>query len=485
MNQTILTAVLDLIESGISETKIRRFIREEARLGKSRANEIFGEIKNGTYRLPETHVKIDESAGLETGQKYTFNKNTNNYIVFIKSAGKNIVVSKEVHKGLMKSYIGGMPLDEMAVKFGFPASYLKEYKLVFGWNRDGLGITNEDAQELTVDKCAEQLLEEKKFEIIQQFNKKSWHKTQEDALKWQQFEYIKFEPFERALTNWAPAQLKPLKSTLADKNSDKVFSVFLSDLHYGAASRSCYMFNKPHWDTHKTIECVDKFASDITQEVKNRKYKFKKCIINGLGDLIHSLDGKTTRGTELTYDYVAEEQFDYALDSLRVFIERMVELFGECEVHAVGGNHNYETEVVLFRALDMFFRKDDRIKFYHHSSRPSYYVCDSTLVMLDHGADHKERAYVPPKGPKLERHISALLLSIPEIVAQCKSRIFCQGDRHHWENIEYNDFEFFMFGTTLAADQHASVNNLKNRARQSCLVLDSSGVREIIHTYFS
>lgn len=420
---------------------------------------------------------------IECKKGYVYNSHDKNYIVFIKSAGKNIIVSEAMHKSLMKAYVEDMPVDEMAVKFTIPASYIPDYKTVFGWKRRGVAITDEDALDLSIEDCTEKMLEEKKFEILQEFNKKVWKKTQEDALKWQEFKHRKFEPFERALQNWKPEKLPPIQAVPA-KKSDKTFVVFLSDLHYGSSTNGAYMFNKKSWSTQKTIQCVDRYATEIIKEAGSRSYKFSKCVIVGLGDLIHSLDGKTTRGTELHYDCVAEEQFDYALESLRIFIQRMVEQFGRCDVHSVGGNHNYETEVILFRALDMFFRSDKRVKFYHYASRPSYFVEGSTLIMMDHGADHKERTYVPPKGPKLERHVNSLLLSIPEVVAKCKSKIFTMGDRHHYENIEYSDFEFFMFGTSLGADLHASVNNLKSRPRQSCLILDKDGVREILHVYF-
>ena len=421
---------------------------------------------------------------IECKKGYVFNKHDKNYIVFIKSAGKNIIVPEAMHKAMMKAYIEDVPVEEISTRFSIPASYIPDYKTVFGWTRRGVCITDEDASDLSVEDCAEKLLSEKKFEIIQEFNKKSWKKTQEDALKWQEFYHRKFEPFEAALANWTPTPVPKISYPAASNNSDKVFTIFLSDLHYGASANSLYMFNKDSWSTKKTIECVDKFAKEIQKEVASRSYKFSKCVIVGLGDLIHSLDGKTTRGTELNFDCVAEEQFDYALDSLRIFIQRMVDLFGVCDVHSVGGNHNYETEVALFRALDMFFRQNKRVKFHHYASRPAHFVEGSTLIMFDHGADHKERAYVPPKGPKLEKHVNSLLLSIPETVAKCKSKIFVQADRHHFETIEYNDFEFYMFGTCLGSDQHASVNNLKNRPRQSCLVLDSSGVREVLHVYF-
>jgi hypothetical protein len=36
----------------------------------------------------------------------------------------------------------------------------------------------------------------------------------------------------------------------------------------------------------------------------------------------------------------------------------------------------------------------------------------------------------------------------------------------------------------MAGDEHSSVNNLRSRARQSCLILDDSGLKEILHCYF-
>ena len=475
IDEALKSDVLTMLQNGDSITKARKHIQESLKCGRTKARGILIKIQEESE---------SEKGILECSKGYIFNTKDRNYIVFLKNCGKNVVVPEVIHKNIMKAYVENVPVEEIALRFSFPANYILEYKRLFGWVRRGVAITDEDALELSVDNCVEKMLAEKKFSIVQEFNKRSWKQTREYADKWENFTQSKFEPFNRALEKWSPPKLIPFSSTLPDKNSDKIFVVGLSDLHFGAESRSCYMFNKEGWNTEKTVECVDKFATDITKEVKNRNYKFKKCLILGLGDILHSVNGKTGRGTELNYDYIEEEQFDYALDSLRVFIQRMGELFGEVEVRSVGGNHHYEGDVMLFRALDMFFRQDKRINFYHHASRPSSFVCDSTLIMMDHGADHKERAYVPASGPKLENHVQSLLLSIPDQVSKSKTCLFIQGDKHHFQHIEYSDFEFIMLGTTLGSDLHASVNNLKNRARQSCLVLDSTGLREILHCYF-
>jgi hypothetical protein len=192
--------------------------------------------------------------------------------------------------------------------------------------------------------------------------------------------------------------------------------------------------------------------------------------------------GKTARGTELIYDTIKEEQFDYALNSLLSFIIRITNAFGNVEVHSVGGNHHYELDMALFRALAMYFTKDTRISFTHHTTRPAAFKTGNTLIMMDHGADSKERVYVP-NGGKLEKHVQTILLSNLNLLDGVKTKLFVQGDKHHFEHLEFADFEFIMFSTILGSDEHANVNNWHTRGRQSCLVLDSNGLKEIIHVY--
>lgn len=384
-------------------------------------------------------------------------------------------------KQILLAYNNKSTLAEISLKFHIPVIILKE---VFTKE----GITHESTPDTSLDvrtKSVTELTEaEIKYKHHQAREDAKWKATQIAADKYREFQYGTLDPFEAVLTRWKAPIYQPIQHYSASSLlSDKVFVVGLSDLHYGAASRAKYMYNRQDWSTKQTVEAVSKYALDITKEVRSRNYSFKKAVILGLGDLIHSMNGKTARGTELSYDTVKEEQFDYAMDSLSVFIDQMIQLFGSVEVHSVYGNHHYEVEMALFRALAKHFRNDERIKFYHYSTRPAAFRVDSTLFMIDHGADSIEKSYVPG-GPKREPYVLNLLVSQPELLKGVKSKLFCQGDKHHWENVEYNQFEFIMFSTILGADMHASVNNWNNRARQSCLVLDSDGLREVIHTYF-
>lgn len=432
-------------------------------------------------------------SNLKSNEKFTYNPTTRKYVFHTEEKfGKNLVFGQEKVNTIIKLYSNfdknPLTMGDISLKMGIPKEAVKFIVNSMKITHDSLPFSKETVDEIDEDELVNDMTLSKEFNVYQKFEKKDWKATQDNAENWRLYLAGQVNPIKNFLDSWEPPKLTPYKSNsvFLDKKSDKTCVVVLSDLHYGSSAKAAYMFNRPEWTTKKTVECVDKFAKEIEKEVASRKTKFNKCVVLGLGDLIHSLEGKTQRGTELIFDCVKEEQFDYALNSLVAFMTRMVEIFGKVEVHSVYGNHNYEAEMALFRALDMFFKgaKDDRISFSHYASRPGGFKCGNTLILMDHGADHKERAYVPAPGPKLEKHVNNILVNNPDLLTGTKTRLFCQGDKHHFQHIEYSAFEFLMFGTTLGGDEHANVNNLYNRARQSMLVLDNNGLREVIHVYF-
>lgn len=482
----ILSEFKKLLASGETERNLRRWFRHATGLAKSQANSVYNStIKSLNKVYPENSFKQSESQ-----KPYQFNPITRDYVFYIKSAARNVIIKEGNLQNILSAYSNSFgderSIEDISRMLEWPKNYVIDLLKLLNFSHDSLPILPESIDSKTDDEILSDLDTQRKFVIKQKFEKREWQSIIKDAEEWRSFKYSKINPFESFLSRYSPPELKKFdyKSEFQDINSDRTFVVVLSDLHYGANAKSKYMFNRPEWNTEKTVECVDKFATEIVKEIDNRASKFKKCVILGLGDLIHSLDGKTQRGTELKYDYVREEQFDFALDSLLTFISRMADCFGECEIHSIYGNHNYETEMALFRALSMFFKKDFRVKFCNYSSRPAALRIDGTLILIDHGADGRERAYVPAIGAKLEKHVNTLLVNNPELLVGVKSKLFCQGDKHHFCHVEYGSFEFLMFSTSLGGCEHAAVNNLYNRARQSCMILDKSGLREVIHVYF-
>ena len=436
------------------------------------------------------HLEKDKAkTALKDKGKYTFNNNTKKYIFHTdKKFGKNYVFTQETVNDIIRLYSNyddyPYTMGEISKKTSIPLQVIKFILAALNITHDSLPFSDQVVQDGEEDVLVEEALANKRFSILQKFERQDWRETEKDAELWRGFMHKTLNPFETFLSKWSPPKLNSTSSkNLTSKTSNKIFTVVLSDLHFGASANSLFMFNRPDWNTQKTVQAVDKYSKEIIKEVSSRNYKFEKCVIISLGDLIHSMLGKTARGTELVYDTIREEQFDYALNSLVTFIQRMVDVFGKVECHDVGGNHHYELDMALFRALDMYFKQDKRITFNHYSTRPAAFKCAKTLIMIDHGADSKERVYVP-NGAKLEKHVQTIMINNPHLLDGVKTKLFIQGDKHHFEHLEFSSFEYIMFGTILGSDEHAATNNWHNRARQSIMVIDDSGLREVIHVYF-
>lgn len=433
-----------------------------------------------------------KAAKLEFAEKYTYNTASDTYVIPMKHRAKPFVLKgyklRAIRRAMSNAISPAQPAAEVALRFKILSDDLDELKKIFGLGRDVFPLTNEEVDENTIEKSIEVLREEKQAAITQLAEKQDWKQTLEEAEKWRAYQAGTLDPISTVLELWEPPKVDsiPLNkpSAKGKDESEEVFVIGLADLHFGSSANERYMYGRGSWGTKDTVNAVKDYADAAVQTMKTRTYKFKKVIILGMGDLIHSINGKTGRGTELVYDSVREEQFEYALTSLRSFIARIYQHVPVVEVHSVYGNHAYDTEMALFRALEMAFTNEKTIKFFHYASRPASFREGATLFVLDHGADSIERAYVPTgSDSKLQQHVQSLLLQRPELLIGAKTRLFCVGDKHHWENVEYNDFEFIMFGTIIAGDEHSARNNLCNRARQSCLILDSNGLKEIVHFY--
>lgn len=433
--------------------------------------------------------------GLEFQSKYTYNRDTDTYVVPMRHRTKPFVISgykmRAIRRAITNTIASSETSAQVRSRYKILADDLEGLKKAFDLTRDAFPLTDEELVEQSIEQSVDQLLEEKRATISQALEKESWKETQKFAKFWLDFQSGILDPVANVLDSWVVPKLAKkdfkIPKVQAEKQTDgKTLVIGLSDIHYGCAASKKYMFYRPDWSTEKTVECVDRFCTQIISDtIAKRTYRFDKAIILGLGDLIHSLNGKTTRGTELKFDRVREEQFEFALSSLTVFISRIADVIGNVEVHSVYGNHNYETEMALFRALDCYFNNNPAIKFFHYSSRPATFKTGTTLFIMDHGADSVERAYVPLADNKLKEHVQDLLLaSASDLLVNVKEKLFVQGDKHHWEHREFTQFQFIMFGTLLGGDEHSNVHNLRNRPRQSCLVLDNSGLVEVIHCYF-
>lgn len=430
--------------------------------------------------------EIQQIKELEFKDKYVFNKDTKQYIVFLKSLSKSIVVDESIHKAMLTAYSGEdeRSISEICATFNFPETLFTEYKTIFGWNRKGLAVTDEEIEYGKVDTIVEDLVQQKRFEIAQKLQKKDWDITQQDAIHWREFEIKVLNPFENAIKAIKPLpvpKIKPGKVT-----GDKHLVIGLSDNHFGSVTDGKFLFNAKNkgWTMADTNKAIDNYATQLNNLVKSRNYKFKEALIFSLGDQIHqNYDGKTTKGTVIEGWPHAEEQWENAFNSYSKLIGYISDILPVSRVISVAGNHSSFGDTILFKALQGYFRNNKSIKFEVYDSRWCLVKVGKVGIIAEHGASPYYKSRLPRGGTPREAYIQKLMWEKREELKDCSQILFISGDTHSFQHNEYGQFDQIIFGSLVGADKYADNNNLRGKPRQNALVLENGHLSEVLNFY--
>lgn len=463
-----------------SQAEVKRQLSQKTGWGKTKCNEAYNRIIcKGVAPEPVKEKLEFDTEVIETNDRYTYNSDTDKYIVYIPSAGKNVVFDGSLIRAMLKFYTGGGTLNELARNFKLPRPYVFDLITKLGWTHSALPKTDEEISTTPTDTLVEDMLEEKKFEVWQRFQKLDWKAIQEDALKWRGFKSGQLNPFEDFLSNWTPPTSEPLKYINLGKSGDDTFVIGLSDLHFGAYADSSKLYSGKGTNTEAISSALVKYLSLIKADIGNRVIKPGKAVILGLGDVLHSLNGYTVKGTQLKTDCVNEKMFEKAFNSIYLFISEVLASFPDVEVHSVVGNHFAFGDWALFETLKGYFNSENRIEFHNHKTDHAAFRVNNTLVVISHGysAEYSGRL---KGGPGRENWIQTILLTHPELLIGVKEKIFISADQHHNESKEYADFTHYMFPTAMESDEHAEASLWKSRASQNCLVIGDNGVSALL-----
>lgn len=470
-----------LRQQGYTDDKI-------AALGyKLKANKEIAKRQSDLAELDETGWK----SGLKFTEKYVYNKADDKYVVYLKAANGNVVIPGDVVRGLVANYSNWCgkehSINELCRNYKIPRNYFSELKGVLGITHDSEPISREELLERDVDEIAEDLLQKKKFQLHQQFQKRSWEQTEEAASKWFKMQEGVYNPFTNFLASWVPPKYTPIKYSgpvKKDKAANKVMLVGLSDVHFGLKSSSKSSYRNKGYSTEEAVECLEVYADNIKTVVEERSYTFNECVLTSLGDILHTTGaGFTTKGTMLVHDCIKEEQFNFAFDSIAQFIGNLLSLFPKVSVKSVKGNHNDFGDYVLFKALEAYFRTEPRINFDVFQADHGLFKINKCLFIISHGYSAEYKGRLPTTGKARESYIANLFLSKPETLLDINQKILITADQHHLEMKEYTEFEHYMLSTTVRGDKHSESMGMNNIARQSCFVIDNQGIKEIIYCY--
>jgi len=474
---------------------IHNFLKSVGYKGSVKAIE--RELKaDSTKAKPAKKEKADKLEGelewksnLEFEQKYIYNKDDDKYVMHLRAANGNIVLTGDVVRGIKENYSNWYKNDhtinEVCRNYRIPRNYMVEILRILGITHDSEPITDEQLKDKDVGEIANDLLQKKKFQLYQEFQKRSWKETEEAASKWFKLQEGVFNPFASFLESWVPPKYTPVKYSGPSKfKLEKSLLVGLSDVHFGAKTNAKESYRGKGYSTEEAAATIKKYGEDIKQIVQNRSYGFSECILASLGDILHTTgSGFTTKGTMLVHDCIKEEQFNFAFNSIVGLISDLLSLFPNVRVKSVKGNHNDVGDYILFKAIEAYYRTESRISFDNFQTDHGLFKVKGTLFVISHGYSAEYKGRLPASGKARESYVANLFLSKPEELIGVGQKVLLTADQHHLEMKEYAEFEHYMLSTTVRGDKHSEAMGLNNKPRQSCFVIDESGVSEIVYCY--
>lgn len=482
MQDSIENIVKELLNSGRSETEIRKFVRKETGLGKTRSNEIFNRIKRGE---PVNQKLGDQKGGLTVlaSKGYSYNKEAREYTVFLRKNKKSILVSEITHKDMMKDYMSDVSAEQISIKYGIPSNYIQEYKEIFGWTRKGIPITDEELNNASVEECVEQLISDKKIDVINSFQKKNLAKIVDGNRKWEEFQFGVLDPFGKFIENWAP-KYEPYTPKEKYKSGHNLV-VVLSDCHYGCYSDGKKLFRSKGHSTDYTVSCVKSYYQRVIDDINNLNLKIESVTILSLGDQIHTASpySTTTKGTQVRSDFIEEEMFEIAFNSLTEFVYNVSQIAPVTKVIALKGNHCGQLDLILFKTLSVYFKDQKNISFRLVSAPAASFRERDTFCIATHGAHDSIKAKFGP-GDKTQAYIQSLIIHSQEQEKGIVARACFAADLHHSEMKEYNDFTYHLCPSVVRDDEYADALGLSSRSAQTVFLIDDNGIKASFNYYF-
>ena len=145
--QNLSKSVVELYKKGTPPHIVKKYISEKTGWKKTKSSEIYKDIIVKCVG-PEISSQESWEENIETLEKPYFNKETRQYIVFLKSIGRNIVVNEDKHKSILQMYSAwdgeDKSITEICRNVQWPRPVLTEYLKKFAITHDSLPITDED-----------------------------------------------------------------------------------------------------------------------------------------------------------------------------------------------------------------------------------------------------------------------------------------------------------------------------------------------------
>lgn len=499
--ESIKDKAISMYEDGSSKADIARFIQNKTDLKQRQSQEwarrIYEEYesitsKDGESILEDNEVETETESDLEFSEKYVYVKDTDKYIFLLHNIiGKNFVLSGSKIRSIIKNYSNfdgeAASINEISVKYKIPRNIVIQILRIMGITHDSLPVTLEDLEEREESDIIEECLQDKKFRIYQKLQQKDWIKTKEDAKNWNALVAGKLDPIASYLDNWNPPEQKYVSDYKKSNNkkdvANKAFLTVLTDNHIGEFTKHTY--DGTTYDTKQAINNIFNYLGQIDNKVQERNYKFDKCVLVCLGDLLNScLDGTTRKGTVVENDIINEELFDIGLDVLVGFIEGLKDIFGKVEINCTKGNHDSVLVYAVYSACKKYFQHDSDIVFDISKLFIDKFRVYNNYFIYTHGGHDTLKLGIPrDRGAKMESFFQSFLLKDIKLLDGVKGKYVLSGHTHGFEYLEKNNFEFIVCSASVPSNEYAEILGYTNLVRQQSFIVGEDYIEEILNFY--
>lgn len=489
ITQQVIEEIKSLIRKKMPDADIRKILRHNSGLGKSRSNELFNKIKSDViFEDLIVHPTVCQSTPRSVlPPKYFYNDINDEYSVTL--SGKEIVVSGKGHREAQEMYCGEREYSakDVASYLGLTEAQLMAYKSAFGWTRGSLIISDERVLSEPLEDNLDILLGHKKTVLQKTFEARRYSEVEKDAERWQRFSHGTIQKIRDTLDSWTPPKNKNTHKYVAENNGPLTLCVGLNDTHISELFHKDKAFGGEPFNTKIAASRIESYISQIKDTIHVRKQKFGKILIFVNGDYLNScMDGRTRKGTQLSNDLVNEEMFQAGLDILINFVDELAQI-APVEVFTQKGNHESVLLTYLAIAAEMYFKDIDTVKFNISKAWASLYRVNNVAIILSHGGhDTLDRSHFPSASTpaKLKGYIQDMLLGRRDELVGVKQILIVTGHRHVFSQIDMGSFEFFCFGALPPSGDYENANNWHSTARQNCIILDNDHLVETLHYYF-
>lgn len=446
--------------------------------------------------------KLKSEGDLKFDKDYIYNEDDDMYVFLFKGhrgIGDNIVIPGETIRSIITHYSDfddePKTINEIANAYLFPRNVVKGVLIALKITHDSIPLTDEVLKGGDPDKLAEDLVVQKRFTVNQRLQKQSWKQTLRDAKNWASLKELTINPFRDAVMDWEPPKV-PAVATVDGKaagparvDRNKSIILGLNDLHFGNTAEEEETHEGRGWKISDSVSLIVDLTNQTIARLREFSWVPGEIVIAGLGDILHSLTGETDKGTVLDVWPVGEDQYKAALNSIFIYVSRLLAAFPKTNfrVKSVSGNHESLGDWILMYNIGKQFESSpyaNRINFDVSRKRWLTFDVQDSLFIAEHGYSPKYKSKVPSEGPARTAYIQDILLQEPEKLVGKVQNYFLVGDRHSLVVDECKHFEFIRFGAADGVSRYADNTNLGSRTRQNGLVVTKGqGVTDILSFY--